>query len=201
MKKYSKYLLLSVFILPANISSAQVNIQYGFGVLLEGNKVFMSINIRAGSICTGIEIERSTDSVNFKQIGIIPGICGNSSSDVPYSFTDVEPVANATNYYRLIFRGNQYSDIQKVLFVELNNAGYKILPNPVSNEAAIYFDNADKKSFALTVSNLKGERFMKLESIKDDKVVFSTAGFLSGTYFFELGNEDGRKVTGKFVVQ
>ena len=82
----------------------------------------------------------------------------------------------------------------------LNNVGYKILPNPVRNEAAIYFDNPDKKSFALTVSNLKGERFMKLESIKDDKVVFSTSGFLPGIYFFELLSQDERKISGKFVV-
>ncbi len=66
-----------------------------------GNHVVLSFTLRAGMQCWDVQIQRATDGLPFQTIGIIPGVCGSSSSEETYRFVDSMPVPNATNYYRI----------------------------------------------------------------------------------------------------
>ena len=81
-------------------------------------------------------IERSTDGIEFEEIGTVNG-AGNSSNLLTYSFMDDYPLL-ATTYYRLKqtdFNGKfTYSDI---VANECGKGNINVYPNPVENELTI----------------------------------------------------------------
>src|SRR5687768_12462136 len=72
-----------------------------FSLSESNGQVALDWQIVAGSTCNGIQIYRSTDAVQYSQIGNIAGICGSITEAVNYFFTDTTPVKNAINYYYL----------------------------------------------------------------------------------------------------
>ena len=65
----------------------------------QGN-VLLAWTIKSGSVCNGIQIYRSTDSLNFVIIENIDGACGDLASSVTYTYTDSEPINNKINYFK-----------------------------------------------------------------------------------------------------
>lgn len=181
------------------LTVAQTTIDYRFDASLENGIVHMNIVIRAGSICQGIFIARSTDSLQFTEIGDIPGICGNSSSDMPYTFTDVAPVTNATNYYRLRFGENGYSHVLPVLYIQLAD-NYKVVPNPAHDITTIYFDNDNNTAYDFRLTDIKGNLVLEQTGIKENQLQLNVEALTSGTYSFRLQNKEARGISGKVVV-
>lgn len=194
-----KHFVLLALLFIGQAATAQTTIQYRFDAILENGTVYMNIVIRAGSICQGIFVSRSTDSLMFTEIGNIPGICGNSNSDVVYTFTDVAPMPNATNYYRLRFGENGYSHVVPVFYIQLAD-NYKVVPNPTNNLTTIYFDNPDNQTFLFRLTDLQGNFVLQLEDIKDNQLNFNAGNLPAGVYNFSLRNEDAKVISGKVVV-
>lgn len=87
------------------------------------------------------EIERSTDGVNFVNIGRADG-AGNSTINQYYQFIDEQPVPGI-NYYRLKdidFNGNY--NYSSTISVKLDEplTEVTITPNPFDKELLLYFD-------------------------------------------------------------
>lgn len=194
-----KYFISLMLFFIATAATAQTTIEYRFDAILESGKVYMNIVIRAGSICQGIYISRSTDSLMFTEIGNIPGICGNSNSDVVYTFTDIAPVPNATNYYRLRFGENGVSHVVPVLFIQLAD-NYKVVPNPTTDLTTIYFDNPDNQPYQFRLTDIKGNLVLQLEDIKDNQLSFNAQNLPAGVYGLSLRNKDARIISGKVVI-
>lgn len=55
------------------------------------NSVLLTWEIKGGNTCNGIAIFRSTDGINFQQIGQVDGLCGSTDFAVAYSYTDLSP--------------------------------------------------------------------------------------------------------------
>jgi hypothetical protein len=199
-KRRMKHFVLLPLLFLSLLTVAQTTINYRFDASLENGKVHMNIVIRAGSICQGIFIARSTDSLQFTEIGDIPGICGNSSSDMPYTFTDLAPVPNATNYYRLRFGENGYSHVLPVLYIQLED-NYKIVPNPAHGQTTIYFDNDDNTAYDFRLTDIKGSVVMEQAGIKENQFQLNVGTLTPGTYSFSLRNKDAREISGKLVVR
>lgn len=188
-----------MLILLVGRSKAQTQIDYRFTAALDQRSVFMSIAIKAGSICQGILIERSTDSIQFSEIGSIAGVCGSSTADVRYTFTDISPVPNSTNYYRLRFGENGFSEVVSVLYVELLN-NFKLFPNPANRVATLWFSNTNRENYSLLVVDATGKIVWQQSGIKDNKISLEVASFLPGIYFFQLSSTTGQTIKGKLVV-
>ena len=189
------------FVIAAKNSFSQHNpILANFSVFENNGKVFLNWQIVAGSTCNGIQIYRSSDSTNFIQIGDIAGICGSSSSAVSYSFTDENPQPNKINCYRLELGGNGSSEILSVEIIDIVSGGYQIRPNPVTEQAKIYFSNDSHLPMNFTLTDINGNLAMRKENITDDFFIFNRQGLSSGLYLFTIDYNNTVKVSGKIII-
>ncbi|HXH20319.1 MAG TPA: T9SS type A sorting domain-containing protein [Chitinophagales bacterium] len=109
----------------------------------------------------GFEILRSTDGVNFTQIGWRDG-AGNSSSTLTYGFPDHQVVPNQLYYYRLKqidFDGTpDLTYIVSAMIVKQNvfTIG-EFIPNPSSDNSRITVITDKEKDLNVTVYNTLGQ--------------------------------------------
>ena len=98
-------------------------------------------------------VERSTDGVNFSDIGTIAAT-GNTTTRIDYSMTDnITSVTSSIIYYRLrsvdIDAKNQFSDIRMIRLNKSHSGKIiiKVFPNPATNEIklTIPFEWQNKK--------------------------------------------------------
>ena len=164
------------------------------------DKVLLSWTVKSGNSCNGIRVLHTLDSASFNEIGTIEGICGSISAPTNYSFTHLDPIANAKNYYKLDFGGEGFSQTIAVQYFDFSENGYVLLPNPIQSDSKLYFNNESNAITALTIYADNGT------------VVYSEKGTLNyftisvhfmevGTYLFTLKIEGKiRGISGKFSV-
>ncbi len=185
----------------ANVFAQHNPILENFTVSENNGKVYLSWSIVSGSTCNGIQIYRSTDSINFAPVGSIAGICGSSSSAINYNFTDENPVKNKLNFYRLELGNSGSSEILSVEVIDIEANGYQIRPNPVISNGKIYFDNNSKREHKLFIYNLIGIQILS-SATKENFFELNTEKLLSGIYLFTISTEGNLpKAKGKIMVQ
>jgi len=201
-------MMLKIILLFALLTSTVTGIVYAqpntflenFKALENSGKVYLDWTIASGNTCNGIRIYRSIDSLNFIYVGSIGGICGSSSKAIRYQFTDEHPVLNAYNYYQLEFGGNGISEIVSVQVVDFGANRYQIRPNPIVDEAQLYFNNGTQQKHQLTIYDLNGRRVFTA-STQDSFFELSTVDMYRGVYVFTIISEDNiPKATGKILV-
>ncbi|MBK7683934.1 MAG: T9SS type A sorting domain-containing protein [Bacteroidetes bacterium] len=197
-KNYSILLLLFI----TQFASAQHNsVLDNFTVNIFSGKVLLNWIITSGSTCNGIQIYRSTDGKPFVEIGSIAGVCGSTSSPKQYDFTDVKPVKNSINCYRLELGGNGTSEVLSLEIIDIAAGGYQIRPNPVSTNAKIYFDNNKKEEHQFVLYNLSGTIVTTIIT-KEDFFDFNAINLISGLYLFAISNDSfTEKARGRILVQ
>jgi hypothetical protein len=163
-------------------------------------RILLTWNIKQGNTCNGVKVEYSIDSLNFSEIGSIEGVCGSNTANVAYEFTHQSPTLNAVNYYRLLMGGIGYSWVISEKIIAIDELGYTIAPQPVTNQSILYFENSNNKEYKLSVANLSG-KVVYAASLLNEQLSLGELGFASGYYFFEL-QEVGTStnVRGKFIV-
>lgn len=170
-----------------------------FSITQSNGKVYLNWIIKSGSTCNGIQIYRSVNNSSFNEIGNIAGICGSISSATPYSFIDENPEKNTVNFYRLELGNNGTSQTLSVEIIDIDNAGSQVRPNPIFNNAKIYYNNK-KDLHYLNVFNISGKFIDELSS-KENFFEINASKYSDGIYFFNIVNEDKVIISkGKFVV-
>jgi hypothetical protein len=193
--------LLIIFILHLAFSaSSQETILDRFQAKVNNRQVLLSWTIEQGSTCNGIAITRSSDSLNFTEIGDIEGVCGSISEPVNYSFTDINPITNRKNYYRLELGDVGSSKIISIEVIALNNEGFYAFPNPGTLNTRIYFSNAQLQRAELELFSVNGSKTSEIFSDQDFFDVDLT-GFNAGLYLFLIYTQNNKPVSGKIVVQ
>ena len=163
-------------------------------------KMLISWSIKQGNTCNGIQILRSTDSINFNPIGSINGICGSTLEEVPYEFTDVAPVKNTINYYRLNMGGIGFSRIVNAEVIDVSANNYLLRPNPISDSTELHFTNNAANTVVFTVFNSQGQIVQSVTTIAN-KLILRKSDFESGTYFFSLIDQVKKSnIKGRFLV-
>ncbi len=197
-----QFLLLLLLSQTATITVAQTHPILGkFTVSENEGEVYLSWSIIAGSTCNGIQIYRSSDSINFSQIGEIPGVCGSVDFVQPYDFTDNNPAKNSVNYYRLELGNQGFSQIVSVEIIDIASNGYQIRPHPANAETKIYFDNDTKQEQRLSLYNLNGIEVFTATT-KGDFVQLNTFFLQSGLYLFTISVSGSLPTAqGKLLVQ
>jgi hypothetical protein len=164
-------------------------------------QVKMDIRLSSGSICNGIDVYRSTDSINFTYIGGIPGFCGSFDVPTDYQYTDEKPIVNATNYYYLDFGGLGTSPIQSINIIGLNQSGYRLSPNPSNTNVSLYFNNTRFSEFELYLYNTHGQIVLQ-QRTNLDFINLNVSHLLSGIYSFSLLDKSFNQIiNGRIVVQ
>ena len=138
------------------------------------------------------EIERSSDAVSFKNIGLQKAT-GNSSANVDYSFTDNQ-MLNGANYYRLKMINNDGTfSYSKVVMINSNEKGmsfYIVYPNPfgATLQAKIESLKAEKGIVRIMNSNgttVKVQTVLLLAGTTNITMNDMTA-LAPGSYYFEI---------------
>ncbi|MEO5674474.1 MAG: T9SS type A sorting domain-containing protein [Chitinophagales bacterium] len=180
-------------------SSAQNDLLVNFSGQQIENYIHLSFTVHGGTTCTGTKVERSTDSIHYETVGMIPGICGSSFTDESYTFDDSLPVKNQFSYYRINF--NQYGITHsiKVRFVDYGNS-FVIAPNPSSGQSTVFFSNPGNQKITFSIFNLQGN-LMQSTSTYSDAITVNGRLFPSGIYFLQAENNKTILFTGKIIFQ
>ncbi|MFN5223318.1 MAG: T9SS type A sorting domain-containing protein [Bacteroidota bacterium] len=171
-----------------------------FGLVQTENGVLIQFTMYGGATCNGIRIERSEDQVVFETVHEIVGVCGSTSSETSYSHTDAEPIRNETSYYRLD-AGLQglYSGIQQIVYIDYNEEGVTVFPNPCNEYCSFYIDNKSSDVLQCKLISSKGIEVLN-ESIRTNVWMPQTKLLSQGLYFYEITRRNGTKSTGKILI-
>jgi hypothetical protein len=153
--------------------------------------VYLSWTMLTGFTCSGIQVFRSTDSVAFARIGIIPGICGSVSEALSYTYADPDPVRNQVNYYRLELGPYGLSPMASIEVIDHGNLQYQIRPHPVVSSGRIYFDKQHNEEHRHTLYNQTG-KVIYTTTTREEFVSLEAGALPSGLYPFTIGPVDKR---------
>jgi hypothetical protein len=155
-----KYILLAIFFLVINLLFSQSSRVSKFSInpSERGGKVLINWTMRAGSTCPNLIVERSLDSLNYKEIYIYPAVCGSSDEAIDYSWVDPSPAKFAFNYYRLKLDGIEFTNILSFNNqVELAEKKIFTFPNPTQGVYQVKFRNNGNLKFDVRVYNSSGK--------------------------------------------
>ena len=193
--------LLAFFFLQSLLASAQPHpILDHFTAYIDNDKIILKWAIISGSTCDGIRIYRSGDSTSFCEIGSIAVICGSSSAPVPYEFSDEAPLPNKLNYYRLELGTQGYSAIISIEFIKFTSEHYLIRPNPVVDEATLFFQNDSQLPMKFTLFSNSGSTLQVRENIIENYMIFRRESLIGGLYIFTIEYKGDVRVQGKIIV-
>lgn len=193
-------ILLFLVLFPLGLKAQETTILGSFKATTFNGKVQLSWQITAGSVCDGIKITHSTDSVNFTQIGEIIGVCGSISEPVNYTFTHDTPLQNGKNYYRLQLGPTGKSNVISIVLVDIGSGGYQIRPHPVTGPARVYFTNENQQPHTLVIFNSNGQQVQQYATIANAFDI-QLPGITNGLYLFTIADEkETIKLRGKFLL-
>ena len=194
-----KYLFIS-FLIAFGYNANTQTILGDFDIDQSDGKVLLAWTIKSGSVCNGMQIFRSKDSVDFVLIKDIQGVCGDLSSSVSYTYTDQTPILNNYNYYKINFGGIEDSNILGIEVINILSNSYLLKPNPVTGASDLYFENDNQSEVVLKVFDDFGD-VIYLEETQANKFTLDSTSFSSGMYYFSLENKTTRNViNGKAVI-
>jgi len=194
-----KYLFIS-FLIAFGYNANTQTILGDFDIDQSDGKVLLAWTIKSGSVCNGMQIFRSKDSVDFVLIEDIQGVCGDLSSSVSYTYTDQTPILNNYNYYKINFGGLEDSNILGIEVINILSNSYLLKPNPVTGASDLYFENDYQSEVVLKVFDDFGD-VIYLKETQANKFTLDSTSFSSGMYYFSLENKTTRNViNGKAVI-
>jgi hypothetical protein len=138
-------------------------------------------------------VQRRTDEGDFETIGRVEGN-GTINHIMEYSFTDLNPIPNAFNYYRLKqvdYDGKyEYSKIVSK-FIAIDMDKLYVYPNPATSETTLITGRMD--NVTVQVCDLSGKVVLEMNyaQIAND-IQLSMEGINTGTYILKvLSAENG----------
>jgi hypothetical protein len=191
--------LITLFLFSFSQSKAQF--LASFFALQHNESIELSITIAGGNTCNGITILRSADGIIFTPIGGIAGVCGSSTEDVFYSFTDPDPLPNRLNYYRLDLITLGYTSIINIHFLDFGKQELLFYPNPVLDKASVYLKASVSDVSSYSIVDRFGIVLKKVEGIRGDYFEVERGNWAAGLYYLEVQTGNRKKLTWPFMVE
>ena len=143
-------------------------------------------------------IERSTDGINFTEIGRVAAV-GNSSKTQQYSFEDISFVKGKKNYYRLKLVNTDgkynYSVVHDADFSML--IAIRLYPNPVKDMLIVDGLSTNVNSVLTLVDNTG--RVMKQVTTSAGSYTMNVSQFAAGNYYLKITEGDKLITTLSFM--
>jgi len=190
--------ILGAFVLNSqNIKAQEVELDY-FEANQNQEQVLLKWAISKGSVCNGITITRSSDSLYFETIGRIEGVCGSPDFQQPYSFVDEAPLKNKINYYKLELGISDFSEVISIKTIDKNGKAYQVIPNPIQEQGRIYFDNPYYENHQIDIYNINGSL---VNTMIGHQNYFGIEAHLysTGLYIFHITTPE-KTIKGKFII-
>jgi hypothetical protein len=165
----------------------------GFSVFVSEEKVTLKFAVKPGLECSGFIVLHSTDSLNYKEVGSDPGICGVSEESEPKSFTHANPVLNVVNYYKVRLEPRVETSNARAIFVSSSDFKSSVIayPNPfyLSDLMTLRIANASNLQLNGFLYNQFGKAIQSVDLyVQGDHTSLSTAALNNGIYFLQLSN-------------
>lgn len=155
----------------------------------------------------GFEVQRSTDGVNFKEIGWVDG-SGNSVDEVEYAFDDYDVEPNKTYYYRL--KQIDYdgaSELTYIVNAMITKEGVltigDFIPNPTNGNSYINVSSSDIHKIRVKIFTTLGQ----VINVKDfeinpgmNKMDFDFSMLADGTYHAVIMVDENEVHNKKIVI-
>ncbi|TAH42402.1 MAG: T9SS type A sorting domain-containing protein [Bacteroidetes bacterium] len=186
------------FLLHAMVSPAQF--LANFSAIQQNDKIELNIVIAGGNICNGINVLRSTDGVYFNPIGDIAGICGSSTEDVFYSYTDTNPVPNAVNYYKLDLITLGYTSTINIRYIYFGNNQLLLYPNPLVHTASVYLQTTNADISSYRINDRFGRILREVEGVRGNFFELRRDDLPRGLYYLEVRTGSRESVVKAFFV-
>ena len=192
--------IFSVFLLVFCFSTGKAQFLAGFSALQQNKNIELNIVIAGGNTCNGINILRSTDGINFEPVGDIAGICGSSTEDVFYSYTDTDPVPNVINYYRLDLITLGYSSIINIRYVDVEYGKLLIHPNPIQQKASVYLQAGNSDLSSYRIIDRFGRILRQVDGIRGNFFELQREDLPPGLYYLEVQTGSRKPVVSSFII-
>ena len=164
-----------------------------YDAISANNQVQITCIISSGSTCNGINVLRSSDSLNYSSIGNIGGVCGNSNSPITYQFTDSVPLLNIPNYYKLELGGFGFTQVVSVTIRKIKENQLQILPNPANIIANIHFENSKREKHILYLFDTSGALIFTNQT-NDTFFEVNTSNLITGVYSVSIQSLESNNV-------
>ena len=172
-------------ILPLTID--QFNGFYDNGVIHLKWTTFTEINM------DHFNIERSTDGINFRQIGRDISATGSNSSNTSYSFMDIS-AERGSNFYRLVMVDNDGNYIySKAITLSVDVKGITVsvvYPNPFSKRVQVKLECNKPEQITIRVINNEGvvvrTQMANLSKGENNITIQNVAELPGGVYYLEV---------------
>jgi len=170
-----------------------------WAVTSDEGEVVLDWTIISGNTCQGIYLWRSTDGVDFEEIGHIPGLCGSVSEPIDYIWQDKEPVELSLNYYRIELGGQGFSSVKNVFVDKLVQTGALVFPNPASEDATLIFKKTLNGPQEVQIFNSLGVLVHSIHIGPEDRIEIDARQLGAGTYLYNIISTDGTS-SGRFII-
>lgn len=193
--------LILLLLLSTGLFSQQNPELQNFSIQHNNGIVYLDWVMKTGSVCNGIVVLRSEDSVHFISIGAIQGFCGSLSSPVAYAFQDAEPIKNKKLYYKLELGRGIFSGVVEIYIPEAGYGHYNLFPNPVSGNSILQYFNPRNENYVFVIMDMKGTEIKRLIT-SDETIEINREVLKPGLYYFILYKETGSDTSlgGNFIV-
>jgi hypothetical protein len=94
-------LCVIVAFLISSALNAQFTVESFRALQTDRNNVLLNWVVSPGNTCADLELQLSTDSINYTTIYVYPGICGNTTSSQSYQFNHTSSECTEKRFYRL----------------------------------------------------------------------------------------------------
>jgi len=140
---------------------------------------------------TNFTVQRSGDGVNYTTIGTVNGTGNNST--VNHSFTDIEPIPDVSNSYRLLWTdgsGNIAFSNVVTLAPTANSSVVAITPNPFQDQLTVRMNLAQTEPVSIRVLDSKGAmlRQVQVQGVRGTNAfdVNGLSGLPASVYFIQV---------------
>lgn len=161
--------------------------------------VYVEWTIDSGYTCTGLTLQHSNDSINFRDIYEYPGVCGSISSPETYSFVHTSPIDYKANFYRLDLGINGYSDVLKVLFLNLKEKGYVVERDHATGTSKLMIHDVGSGVYCFDFYSLSGQKLNRHCTNKTE-VELNMILMPNSYYLFRAISPFGKIISGSFVL-
>lgn len=190
-------LFLMIFVAPV-VLHAQEALLKSFSAQQQDEDIIITWIIGKGNQCSDVEVQHSTDSVNFTVVYSYPGICGSNDESVSYSWLHTDPLPGKKNYYRITLPGG-YSQVVKVDHHSFENKGYVATPVPATGPVTIFFRNSENTPHTLVLFDVSGREVQKITGITSGAVTIHRTFLRKGIYLFRLFDNASKVISGKII--
>ena len=164
------------------------------------NKNLLEISIFSDHNIDRVELQSSTDGINFTTLGLMQSIAANAKSK-QFELTD-ENITFSGIYYRAKVFSMDKSIFSKVIYVDNKANSNRILvsPNPAENFVNVYFENNKNISTILQLVKIDG-KVLQQQNTTNNFARFETTNIAKGIYYIRIYQNSKFIGTEKLIVK